>query len=230
MEKILIVEDDSLLNKTLEFNLISEGYETGSAHTCREARRLLEQTAFDLILLDINLPDGSGIGLCEGLRQAGNQTCVIFLTANDRESDQLRGYEAGGFDYITKPFSIAVLCRKLSALFAQKKQTAAPSDRYDDGFLSMDFSGQTSTLNGAPLELTPKEYQMLRMFVQNPNRILTKTQLLEKLWDESGSFVDEHTLATVVSRIRKKIETDSRKYIKTAYGMGYQWIGGKQDG
>ena len=227
MKKILIVEDDTLLNKTLAYNLASEGYETVSAFTYASAVAHLQKNEFDLVLLDINLPDGSGLDLCEEIRTRGQNSYVMFLTANDKESDMLGGYEAGGADYITKPFSIAVLCRKLSAVFTNMERRNPRHDLYDDGILKIDFSEQTALLSGESLDLTPKEYRTLFLFVKNPRMILTKRQLLERLWDIDGDFVDEHTLTTIISRIRKKIETDEHKYIKTAYGMGYQWTGGE---
>ena len=178
--------------------------------------------------MDINLPDGCGLDLCDEIRSRGQQTYIMFLTANDKESDILGGYEAGGADYITKPFSIAVLCKKVTAVFANMELRHPQHDLYNDGVLKIDFSEQSASLAGEPLDFTPKEYRTLFLFVKNPRIILTKRQLLEKLWDIDGDFVDEHTLATIISRIRKKIETDERKYIKTAYGMGYQWMGGER--
>lgn len=228
MKKILLVEDDTLLNKTLAYNLTSDGYEVTSAYTFVSAVNYLRKAEYHLALLDINLPDGSGLNLCDEIRSRGQQTYIMFLTANDKESDMLKGYEAGGADYITKPFSIAVLCRKITAVFANMELRHPRHDLYDDGVLKIDFSEQSASLAGEPLDLTPKEYRTLFLFVKNPRMILTKRQLLEKLWDIDGDFVDEHTLTTIISRIRKKIETEKRKYIKTAYGMGYQWIGGEQ--
>ena len=183
---------------------------------------------FDIALLDINLPDGSGLDLCEEIRGRGQHTYIIFITANDKESDMLKGYEAGGADYVTKPFSVTVLCKKVAAVFANLELRTPRHDLFDDGFLKIDFSEQRASLAGKPLDFTPKEYRTLFLFVKNPRIILTKRQILEKLWDIDGDFVDEHTLTTIISRIRKKIETDEHKYIKTAYGMGYQWIGGEQ--
>ncbi len=226
MKTILIVEDDVILNKTLTYNLTSDGYEVTSAYRYRETVNYLKDKEFDVALLDINLPDGNGLDLCREIRGRGQHTYMMFLTANDRESDMLKGYEAGGADYITKPFSVAVLCKKIAAVFDNMELRTPRHDVFDDGFLRIDFSGQTASLSGNPLEFTPKEYRTLYLFVKNPRIILTKRQLLERLWDIDGDFVDEHTLATIISRIRKKIETDERKYIKTAYGMGYQWIGG----
>ncbi|MDC7289155.1 response regulator transcription factor [Blautia schinkii] len=228
MKKILIVEDDSLLNRTLAYNLACDGYEVTSAYNYNDAVRYLKQTEYDAALLDINLPDGNGLDLCEEIRGRGQQTYIIFITANDKESDMLKGYEAGGADYITKPFSIAVLCKKVTAVFTNMELRTPRHDLFDDGVLRIDFSEQSASLAGEPLDFTPKEYRTLFLFVKNPRIILTKRQILGKLWDADGDFVDEHTLTTIISRIRKKIETDKRKYIKTAYGMGYQWIGGEQ--
>lgn len=225
MKKILIVEDDTILNKTLAYNLVLDGYEVASAYSCAMAKKLLKDT-FHLALLDINLPDGSGLDLCTGIKKRWPEIYIIFLTANDRESDMLRGYEAGGADYFVKPFSIAVLCKKIAAVFEALEQHNPRHDLYEDGFLKIDFSEYTATLGGSPIDFTPKEYRTLLLFVKNSRMILTKTQMLEKLWDVDGDFVDEHTLTTIISRIRKKIEVDGHKYIKTAYGMGYQWIGG----
>ncbi|WP_312431081.1 response regulator transcription factor [Lacrimispora sp.] len=226
MKKILIVEDDTLLNKTLAYNLVLCGYEVISANNCASARCHLRENHLDLILLDINLPDGNGLDLCREIKERGMDSYPIFLTANDQESDMIEGYEAGGADYITKPFSIAVLTRKIAAVFENLDTRLPRHELYDDGFLRIDFSEQSAVLNGNSVDFTPKEYRTLFLFVKNPRIILTKRQLLEKLWDIDGDFVDEHTLTTTISRIRKKIESDHRKYIKTTYGMGYQWIGG----
>lgn len=228
MKKILLVEDDTLLNKTLTYNLISDGYEVASAYTYASAVRCLRKTEFDLVVLDINLPDGNGLNLCGEIRARDHRTYIMFLTANDKESDMLKGYGAGGSDYITKPFSIAVLGKKIDAVFENLERRCPRHDLFDDGILKIDFSEQTAALNGKPLDFTPKEYRALSFFVKNPRIILTKRQLLEKLWDIDGDFVDEHTLTTIISRIRKKIETEQRQYIKTAYGMGYQWMGGER--
>lgn len=227
MKTVLIVEDDRILNHTLAYNLASDGYELISAYNYQDAVNYLKNREFDVALLDINLPDGNGLDLCQEIRGRGQHTYMMFLTANDKESDMLKGYEAGGADYITKPFSVAVLCKKIAAVFDNMEIRTPSHDLFDDGFLKIDFSGRTASIAGNPLEFTPKEYRTLYLFVKNPRIILTKGQLLGKLWDVDGDFVDEHTLTTIISRIRKKIETDERKYIKTAYGMGYQWVGGE---
>ena len=193
----------------------------------RTAAAKLAGSEYDLVLLDINLPDGSGYDLCKLIKPKHPDTVVIFLTANDQESDQIRGYEVGAVDYITKPFSIGALQRKISAMFAMLDHHQPAKDIYDDGKLFLDFSEQAASLNGKPLTLSPMEFKMLNLFRKNPKQVLTRGQLLEKLWDVDENYVDEHTLTTTVSRIRSKIEADGGRYIKTIYGMGYQWIGGE---
>lgn len=228
MRKILIVEDDTLLNKTLAFNLTSDGYEAEGALTAQAAADKLAKTEYDLVLLDINLPDGNGYNLCKLIKPERPDTVIIFLTANDQESEQIRGYEVGAVDYITKPFSIGALQRKIRAIFAMLEHHKPSKDIYDDGRLFLDFSEQTAKFDGTPLALSPMEYKMLNLFCENPKQILTRRQLLEKLWDIDENYVDEHTLTTTVSRIRSKIEADDATYIKTIYGMGYQWMGGER--
>ena len=223
MKRILIVEDDALLNKTLAYNLISDGWDVTPALNARTAENLLAGRSYDLVLLDINLPD-----LCGLIKPEHPDTVVIFLTANDQESDQLRGYEAGAVDYITKPFSIGALQRKIRAMFAMLEHHKPAKDLYDDGRLFLDFSEQSATLNGKPITLSPMEYKMLYLFCKNPRQVLTRQRLLERLWDVDEKFVDEHTLTTSISRIRGKIEAEGDTYIKTIYGIGYQWAGGER--
>ena len=228
MKRILIVEDDALLNKTLAYNLSSDGWDVTPALNAKTAAALLAGTEYDLVLLDINLPDGNGYDLCRLVKPEHPDTVVIFLTANDQERDQLRGYEAGAVDYITKPFSIEALQRKIRAMFAMLEHHKPAKDLYDDGRLFLDFSEQAAALNGKPLTLSPMEYKMLYLFCKNPRQVLTRQKLLERLWDVDEKFVDEHTLTTSISRIRGKIEAEGDTYIKTIYGIGYQWTGGER--
>ncbi len=228
MKRILIVEDDALLNKTLAYNLISDGWDVAPALNAKTAANLLAGRSYDLVLLDINLPDGNGYDLCRLIKPEHPDTVVIFLTANDQECDQLRGYEAGAVDYITKPFSIGALQRKIRAMFAMLEHHKPTKDLYDDGRLFLDFSEQSATLNGKPLTLSPMEYKMLYLFCKNSRQVLTRQRLLERLWDVDEKFVDEHTLTTSISRIRGKIEAEGDTYIKTIYGIGYQWTGGER--
>ncbi len=223
--KLLVVEDDRLLNNTLCYNLSSAGYTVDAAMTKSAADDLCEAQDYDLIVLDVNLPDGNGFELCGKIKERRSDTAVIFLTANDMESDMLKGFELGADDYVTKPFPISVFLKKVSALLARiRKQTGG--DCYTDGTLSINFSELTAALAGEPVIFTPLEYRLLKVLVRNPKIVLTRQVLLEKLWDADENFVDEHNLTVAISRIRGKIEADGLQYIKTVYGMGYMWIGG----
>ena len=228
MKRILLVEDDALLNKTLAYNLTSDGWDVTPALNARTAASLLAGRSYDLVLLDINLPDGNGYDRGGLIKPEHPDTVVIFLTANDQERDQLRGYEAGAGDYITKPFSIGALQRKIRAMFAMLEHHKPVKDLYDDGRLFLDFSEQSAALNGKPITLSSMEYKMLYLFCKNPRQVLTRQRLLERLWDVDEKFVDEHTLTTSISRIRGKIEAEGDTYIKTIYGIGYQWTGGER--
>ncbi len=223
--KLLVVEDDRLLNNTLCYNLSAAGYTVDAAMTKSAADALCKAQGYDLIVLYVNLPDGNGFELCRKIKERRPDTAVIFLTANDMESDMLKGFELGADDYVTKPFPISVFRKKVSALLARiRKQTGG--DCYTDGTLSINFSELTAALAGKSVIFTPLEYRLLKVLVRNPKIVLTRQVLLEKLWDADENFVDEHNLTVAISRIRGKIETDGLQYIKTVYGMGYMWIGG----
>ncbi len=223
--RLLVVEDDHLLNNTLCYNLSATGYTVDAAVTKAEAVSFCETQDYDLIVLDVNLPDGNGFDLCKRIKERRPDTAVIFLTANDMESDMLKGFELGADDYVTKPFPISVFRKKVSALLARiQRQTGG--DCYMDGTLSINFSELTATLAGESVIFTPMEYRLLKVLVRNPQIVLTRQMLLEKLWDADENFVDEHSLTVAISRIRGKIEIDGLQYIKTVYGMGYMWIGG----
>lgn len=222
-----MVEDDHLLNSTLCYNLSAGGYKVDSAKTKAEAEQCCEEQTYELAVLDINLPDGNGFALCQKLKEKYPDTAVIFLTANDMESDMLKGYELGADDYVTKPFHMSVFQKKLAALLGRiAKQSGG--DCYDDGILSINFSEMTAAISGEAISFTPLEYRLLKVLTKNPKAVLTRQILLEKLWDIDGNFVDEHALTAAVSRVRNKIEAGGRQYIKTVYGMGYMWIGGFQ--
>ena len=180
---------------------------------------------YELVILDVNLPDGNGFDLCGELKMKNSDIAVIFLTARDLESDQLRGFELGADDYVTKPFPMSVFQKKVSALLS-RIQKHNNNDCYDDGKLVINFSEMSAKLLGEDISFTAMEYRILKIFTSNTQIVLTRRILLEKLWDVDGNFVDEHALTCAVSRIRGKIERDNFQYIKTVYGMGYMWIGG----
>lgn len=223
--RILVVEDDKLLNSTVCYNLSASGYAVDSALTKEMAEQLFARQGYELVVLDINLPDGDGFDLCSDMKKQNPDTAVIFLTARDLESDQLHGFELGADDYVTKPFPMSVFQKKVLALLSRiHKQNG--SDYYDDGNLYINFSDMSATLPGQDISFTAMEYRILKIFVKNAGTVLTRRILLEKLWDADENFVDEHALTCAVSRIRGKIETGNTQYIKTVYGMGYMWIGG----
>lgn len=224
--RILVVEDEHLLNHTLCYNLTAAGYQqVDAALTKAAATEFCLRQEYDLIVLDVNLPDGSGFDFCNEVKEDRPDTAVIFLTARDMESDQLRGFELGADDYVTKPFPMSVFQKKVAALLARiSKQNGG--DYYDDGNLFINFSKITATLGGKAILFTPLEYRLLNVLTKNINIVLTRQRLLEKLWDIDENFVDEHALTSAISRIRNKIEISDFQYLRTVYGMGYMWIGG----
>lgn len=222
---ILVVEDDRLLNDTLCYNLRMAGYSVQGAASKRAAENLLSKQDYDLIVLDVNLPDGNGFDFCREVKSRRMDTAIIFLTANDMESDMLKGYELGADDYVTKPFSMSVFQKKLSVLL-KRLAKQDNGDCYEDEALHINFSEMTASIFGESLNFTALEYRLLKVLVKNPNIVLTRQALLEKLWDAEENFVDDHALTAAISRVRNKIENSGRQYIKTVYGMGYMWMGG----
>lgn len=223
--RILVVEDDKLLNNTLCYNLSTSGYDVDSALSKAAAVQYFMKEKYELVILDVNLPDGNGFDLYRELKMKNSDIAVIFLTARDLESDQLRGFELGADDYVTKPFPMSVFQKKVSALLS-RIQKQNNNDCYDDGKLFISFSEMSAKLLGEDISFTAMEYRILKIFTSNTQIVLTRRILLEKLWDVDGNFVDEHALTCAISRIRGKIEIDHFQYIKTVYGMGYMWIGG----
>lgn len=228
VKRILIVEDDTTLSKMLSNILLNTGYQVVFASTVSEALRCIQKDRFDLAILDINLPDGSGCEICKVVKDT-THTAVIFLTANDLEQDMIKGYELGAADYITKPFPNSVLRHKVKAIFSiMERAEEEPHKVYDDGQLMIDFSSMQAALNGKDIAFAPLEYRMLEVFTKNKKILLTRQKLLESLWDSQENYVDEHTLTAAISRIRGKIEKDGHKYIQTVYGMGYMFTGGER--
>ena len=219
--RILVVEDDRLLNNTLCYNLDAAGYVVDSALTKSAASNFLTKQDYDLIVLDVNLPNGNGFDFCGEVKERRSDTAVIFLTANDMESDMLKGYELGAEDYVTKPFSMKILLKKIDVLC--RNGSRQEHRCFEDGFLRVDFDAARAWVGGKECVLTPTEFRMLRYFTENAGVLLTYSVLLEKLWDSTGAYVDKHTLAVNVNRLRKKIEDEEHRYILNVYGMGYQW-------
>lgn len=222
MQKILLIEDDYELNQALCYALNKEHYKVSSALSLAEAKSLYAETVPDLLLLDVNLPDGEGFAFCRWVKEQ-DDIPVLFLTARDLEEDALTGFDSGAEDYVTKPFSMKILLKKIDLIMKRvvKEKTFA----FDDGYLSIDLDNAKVTVQGKECPVTPTELRLLKQFVVNKGHLLTYNVLLERLWDSGGQFVDKHTLAVNVNRLRGKIEDEEHKYISNVYGMGYQWIG-----
>jgi len=215
--KILIVEDDVFLRDGLCELLEKESYLVDYAMTMSEAQTLVKQNTYSLIILDIKLPDGCGVDLCLNWRKSGIETPILFLTANDDEIQIVRGLDAGGDDYVTKPFRLLELLSRIRALIRRKQ----PNDlNYEQRDLKIDIQKMTVLKKGQPVYLTPTEFQLLAALIKNNGRVLTRTMLLKTLWDDAGQYIDDNTLSVHISRLREKIETDQ---IKTIRGVGYCW-------
>lgn len=223
MQRILIVEDDRELNQGISYILEKEGYAVTSVYSIDEAKEAYLKEAAQLILLDVNLPDGEGFSFCEWVKQR-QDIPVLFLTARDLEEDALRGYELGADDYVTKPFSMKILLKKIDVVLKRVVENAGPI--WDDGFLKIDLPKAKVEVGGSECQVTPTEFRLLQEFITHGGQLLTYEILLERLWDSGGQFVDKHTLAVNVNRLRGKIEVQGHKYISNVYGMGYQWLDG----
>lgn len=224
--KILILEDDLILIDGLVYSLQKNGYEIELARTVHEAMTLLLKNKYDLMLLDVTLPDGTGFFVCEQVRKQGNPVPIIFLTASDEEVNIIRGLDIGGDDYITKPFKLGELCSRIRALL-RRTGTNSQSDEntIQCGDISIDLYSSRVLLHGQPLELTSAEYRLLCLLIRNAGRVMTRKNILNELWDGTGDFVDDNTLSVYIRRLREKVENNPSKpeHLITIRGFGYQW-------
>ncbi len=227
MSKILLLEDDISLVDGLKYSLKKNGFETEIVRTVSEALNSIENIGkYDLLILDVTLPDGTGFDVCEAVRRQGQQVPIIFLTASDEEVNIIRGLDSGGDDYITKPFRLGELCSRIRALLRRAGVSNADNTTVIEcGDITIDLLGSRALLNGKNLELTSAEYRLLCLLVRNVNRIVTREIILSELWDEAGNFVDNNTLSVYVRRLREKVEADPShpQHLITVRGFGYQW-------
>lgn len=220
--KILIVEDEAGLNRGISFALSQEGYELATAENWESGWEIFQKEHPDAVLLDLNLPDGDGIELCRRIRRE-SEIPVLMLTARDLEVDEIMGLESGADDYITKPFSIAVLKLRLEKALKKHEKKSAGETRQKElrsGPVWLDPNKARAWLDGKELELSLTEFRLLQYFLENKNQVLLKEQILQRIWDKDQNFVEENTLTVNVSRLRRKI---GGSVIKTVYGMGYLW-------
>ncbi len=213
--KILLVEDDPFLREGLTELLEREQYAVTAAAGARTARNAVALDTFALAILDVGLPDGDGVSLCREWRASGLHMPILFLTAYDEELQIVRGLDAGGNDYVTKPFRLLELLSRIRALLRRN----APDALRRPG-LEIDLEHMTVKKDGVALYLTPTEFKILAALVRNSGQILPRQLLLERIWDEGGQFIDDNTLSVHVSRLREKIGPES---IRTIRGVGYQW-------
>lgn len=224
MNRILLLEDDLSLIGGLSFAFKKQGFEADVARTIREADAFWTEGKYDLLILDVSLPDGSGFGFCERVRQT-SKVPIIFLTASDEEVSIIMGLDMGGDDYITKPFKLGVLMSRINALLRRANDFGpAETELQSNGIRVILLQGQAYK-NGELLDLTAAEYKLLCLFMQNPNRVLSKEQILNKLWDSEGNYVDNNTLTVYIRRLRIKIENNPSEpqMLLTVRRMGYKW-------
>ena len=221
--KILVIEDDQGLRQGIAFSLTQEGYQVLQASSGKEGYRLFLQESPQGILLDLNLPDMDGNDLCRKIRET-SQVPILMLTARDMETDEIMGLSQGADDYMTKPFSIAVLKLRLAKLLDRNmEKEEAHILRSGDIVLDQDLIKVWK--ENQEMECSVTEYRILKYFLENKNQVLTRNQILEAVWDLDGKFVNPNTLQVNIGRLRKKIEKDpsSPRYIKTIRGIGYIW-------
>lgn len=216
---ILLVEDDVHLHDGLMEVLTGEGYSLDSAVTATDANAKIKAQAYSLVILDVSLPDGNGFELCTQWREAGIQTPILFLTAKDEEYHIVRGLDAGGDDYITKPFRLLELLSRIRALIRRNRQTV-----YDHDGLNIDLEKFSATKDGNPVYLTSTEFQLLSALITNAGKVMDRNSLLQSIWDDAGMFIEDNTLSVHISRLRDKI---GAQHIKTIRGTGYRWEDGE---
>lgn len=217
--KILIIEDDTTLAGGLCRALSSDTCGTESCGNLRKARAILSESCFDLILLDINLPDGSGLDFLKEIKDKSSVP-VIMLTANDMEADVVVGLEAGADDYVTKPFSLAVLRARVHAQL-RKHASAIEPHPVQTGRYTFDFERMEFSYGNMFVELSKTEQKLLRILVENRGSTLKRSYLIDRVWTDGAEYVDENTLSVTVKRLRDKL--NAQDIIRTVYGIGYEW-------
>jgi len=223
MNRILLLEDDLSLIDGLSYSLKKQGFELDIARTIKEANNIWVDGKYDLLILDLSLPDGSGFEVCQKVREISNVP-IIFFTASDEEINIVKGLDIGGDDYITKPFKLGVLLSRINALLRRATNfRTSDTEIKSNGIKVLLLQGQVYK-DGQLLDLTA-EYRLLCLLMQNPNIILSKEKILDKLWDGEGNYVDDNTLAVYVRRLRVKIENNpsNPQMLMTVRFMGYKW-------
>lgn len=219
---VLILEDDIDLAEGIELSLQSEELNFVICSTIADARTVIPKQKIDLMIFDINLPDGNGLEFCREIKQKVSIP-IALLTAKDMELDIVKGLESGADDYITKPFSLMVLRARIRALL--RRSPARNEPEYKDSIFLFRFETMEFYKNGISIELSKTEQRILYLLTSNPNIIITRERLLEWVWPEGTEYVEDNALSVAIRRLRDKLEDDSSnpQYVKTVYGKGYMW-------
>jgi two-component system response regulator VicR len=223
MPAILFVEDDDTIAMGVEYSLKQDGFQVSLAYRLEEARDLLKRQPFDLVLLDLGLPDGSGYALCKEIRAAGD-TPIIILSARDEEASIVLGLDLGADEYITKPFRLRELIARMKAVLRRRVPVEAADRTLACGDVTV-FAQQAKVYkHGREVLLTALEYRLLLTLVLNQGRVLTRSQILGSIWDVDEDFVNDNTLSVYIKRLREKLEDDPQNpaLIKTVRGLGYK--------
>lgn len=251
-ERIMLLEDDKSLVDGLVYALEKSGFCLDVVRNVEEAMESLGGHTYDLLLLDVTLPDGTGFDVCEQVRGDGNDVPIIFLTASDEEVNVIRGLDCGGDDYITKPFKLGELCSRIRALLRRTSGTLAERNevskepvqaggkgvpvRTENGSIQMKTAGGNVVIDltagrvrvgSRTLELTSAEYKLFVLLVRNEGMVVTRDIIFHELWDGAGNYVDDNTLSVYIRRLRKKVEEDpsNPRHLLTVRGFGYEWKG-----
>lgn len=227
MIKILFVEDDLPLALGMEYTLKQEGFDVVHAKSLNEAREQYKNNEFNIILLDVMLPDGTGYELCKEIRE-NSEIPIIFMTACDEEGNIVMGLDMGGDDYVTKPIRVKELVSRINAVLRRKRvetKKEENSNRIISGDIDVELLKYKVHKKGQAMDLTAIEYKLLLLLIKNSGNVLERNLLLERLWDTDGNFVDGNALTVYIKRLREKVEDDIKNpiYIETVRGIGYRW-------
>ena len=230
MTNILMVEDDSTIAFGVKYALEQEGFNVDICKDLESSRENIEKKEYDIILLDVMLPDGNGYDLCKEIRNI-QDTPIIFLTACDEEVNIVMGLDIGGDDYMTKPFRVRELISRIKAVLRRRGKNNESKKVLKFGNLSIHTLEARVYKNGEEVFLTSVEYKLLLILIQNKNTVLSRSQILEKLWDVTYDFVNDNKLTVYIKRLREKVEDDSTdpQHIITVRGLGYKWNGCEND-
>lgn len=226
MSRLLLLEDDHSLIYGLSFSFKKQGFDADIARTISEALDLWAKNEYELLILDVSLPDGSGFEFCRKVRE-NSDVPIIFLTASDEETSVIMGLDIGGDDYITKPFKLSILISRINALLrrTEKYKYKYNSQEVESNGIKIHLLEGIAYKNENALDLTSGEYKLLCFLMENPNIVLSKDRILEKLWDINGNYIDNNSVTVYIRRLRVKIEDNPSqpKMIQTIRGLGYKW-------